>query len=87
VAESIRSELEALEQVGRVTAEDHRPVHAEFGFGTVEPDPVRDDSVQDDSVQDPVASAQDPVAVIGGINLATDLDDAWSRLKRSINPE
>ena len=31
--------------------------------------------------------AVDPVAAIGGINLATDLDDAWSRLKRSINPE
>jgi hypothetical protein len=70
VAESIRQELEALERVGRVTAADHRAVHAEFGFETVEPDPV-----------------EDPVAAIGGINLATDLDDAWSRLKRSINPE
>jgi hypothetical protein len=72
VAESIKQELEALEQVGRVTAEDHRPVHAEFGFDDVE------------TVSEPVV---DPVAAIGGINLATDLDDAWSRLKRSINPE
>ena len=70
MAESIKHELEALEQVGRVTAEDHRPVHADFDFEGVEPDP-----------------AEDPVAVIGGINLATDLDDAWSRLKRSINSE
>ena len=72
MAESIKQELEALEQVGRVTAEDHRPVHAEFGFDDVKP------------MSEPVV---DPVAAIGGINLATDLDDAWSRLKRSINPE
>jgi hypothetical protein len=66
VAESIKSELEALEQVGRVTAEDHRPVHSEFGFEEVGPDPVE---------------------LVGGINVTNDLDDAWSRLKRSINPE
>jgi hypothetical protein len=70
VKESIKSELEALERVGRVTAQDRRAVHSEFGFEQVtqEPEP-------------------DPVALVGGINLATDLDDAWSRLKRSINPE
>lgn len=70
MAESIKNELEALERMGRVTAQDHRPVHAEFGFNEVQPD-----------------LAEDPVALVGGINLATDLDDAWSRLKRSINPE
>lgn len=70
MAESIKNELEALERMGRVTAQDHRPVHAEFGFDAVQPDP-----------------AEDPVALVGGINLATDLDDAWSRLKRSVNPE
>jgi exonuclease III len=70
VAESIKTELESLERMGRVTAQDHRPVHAEFGFEGVQPDP-----------------AEDPVALVGGINVATDLDDAWSRLKRSINPE
>lgn len=75
MAKSIKNELEALERVGRVTAEDHRPVHAEFGFEGVEQDPAEPDP------------AGDPVTVIGGINLATDLDDAWSRLKRSINPE
>lgn len=74
MAESIKSELEALERVGRVTAQDHRPVHTEFGFDGVEPDPAE-------------APGYDPVAAVGGINLATDLDDAWSRLKRSINPE
>lgn len=56
--------------MGRVTAQDHRPVHAKFGFDAVQPDP-----------------AEDPVALVGGINLTTDLDDAWSRLKRTINPE
>lgn len=56
--------------MGRVTAQDQRPVHAEFGFDAVKPDP-----------------AQDPVALVGGLNVTTDLDDAWSRLKRTINPE
>ncbi|MGH2960485.1 MAG: hypothetical protein ACRDKE_12825 [Solirubrobacterales bacterium] len=70
MAESIQTELEALERMGRVTAQDHRPVHAEFGFESVQPD-----------------SAQDPVELVGGLNLTNDLDDAWSRLKRSINPE
>lgn len=56
--------------MGRVTAQDHRPVHAEFGFDVVQPD-----------------RAEDPVALVGGINLTTDLDDAWSRLKRTINSE
>lgn len=70
MAESIKNELEVLEQMGRVSAHGRRPVHAEFGFDAVQPDP-----------------ADDPVAIVGGINLATDLDDAWSRLKRSINPE
>lgn len=66
----IRNELEALERMGRVTARDHRPVHTEFGFDAVQPDP-----------------AADPVALVGGLNVASDLDDAWSRLRRSINPE
>ena len=70
MAESIKTELEALEQMGRVTAQDHRPVHADFGFEAVGPDPE-----------------YDPVALVGGLNVASDLDDAWSRLKRSINPE
>jgi hypothetical protein len=74
MADSIKNELEALEQVGRVTAQDRRPVHTEFGFEGVVPDSVREPEF-------------DPVAAVGGINLATDLDDAWSRLKRSINPE
>lgn len=74
MAESIKNELEALEQVGRVTAQDRRPVHTEFGFEGIEPDSAE-------------TQEYDPVAAVGGINLATDLDDAWSRLKRSINPE
>ncbi|MBJ7459473.1 MAG: hypothetical protein JHD02_09830 [Thermoleophilaceae bacterium] len=70
MAESIKNELEALERTGRVRAQDHRPVHAEFGFSAVQPDP-----------------AHDPVALVGGLNVAGNLDDAWSRLKRSVNPE
>jgi hypothetical protein len=69
VAESIQNELEVLERTGRVTASEHRPVHAEFGLEEIK----RDD---------------DPSAVAAGpSDLASDLDNAWSRLKRSINPE
>lgn len=69
MAESIKSELEALERVGRMTASDQRPVHAEFGFEEIK---------QDDQ----------PAAVTAGTSgLASDLDNAWSRLKRQINPE
>lgn len=35
---SIKSELEALEEVGRVSASGQRRVHAEFGFEQIEPD-------------------------------------------------
>ena len=70
MAESIKNELELLERMGRVTAQDHRPVHADFGFNTAQADP-----------------AGDAIALVGGTNLTTDLDDAWSRLKRTINPE
>lgn len=70
MAESIKNELEMLERMGRVTAQDRRPVHAEFDFGTDQPE-----------------APEDSAALVGGINLTSDLDDAWSRLKRTINPE
>ena len=75
VAESIKNELELLEQTGRVTASGRRPVHAEFGFEEIQ----RDDVIQKDPEPGTVAA--------GPSDLASDLDNAWSRLKRSINPE
>lgn len=35
MTESIKHELEQLETVGRVSVSGQRPVHAEFGFGSI----------------------------------------------------
>jgi hypothetical protein len=69
MAESISRELARLEAAGRVTAHDHRPVHGEFDFGSIQREP---------------SPGEQPVTAG---DVASNLDDAWSRLKRTINPE
>jgi hypothetical protein len=70
MSESLSNELQRLERSGRVTARGHRPVHAEFGFTSIT------------SSQQPVAST----AAADEAPVANRLDDAYSRLKRRIDP-
>ena len=72
MAESIKLELEDLERTGRVTARDHRPVHGEFDFT---------------AIPEAAGDADEPVPVGAPSDIATGLDDAWSRLKQRIAPE
>lgn len=72
VNESIKSELEQLEEdggLGRVSVRGSRQVHAAFGFEQIEPD-------------DQKAAARPRTR-----DVASQLDEAWSRLKRRIQPE
>ena len=73
--ESIGQELTRLEETGRVSARDRRPVHRDFGFASLAPSPLR--------AQEQVtpATAQQPV-----VTITAELDDAWSRLKSKIDP-
>lgn len=72
VKESIGDELARLEETGRVSARDRRPIHRDFGFASLAPSPLRDPQPQ---------QSQEPVPA-----LAAELDDAWSRLKSKIDP-
>lgn len=75
MSESLSKELQQLERSGRVTARGHRPVHAQFGFESIGFASIK-------SSPQPAASTQpdrdEP--------LARDLDSAFDRLKRTVEP-
>lgn len=73
VAKSIETELEMLENVGRISVRGQRPVHAAFGFSEMRPD----------AAARPVADRQPSP----GSDLANELDNALSRLRASAGPE
>jgi hypothetical protein len=82
MAGSIRQQLEELERTGRVTARGRRPVHAEFGFATIEPDETASTPARSD--HRPTAPTEPDAR---RSELASSLDDAWSRLKRTATAE
>lgn len=82
MTKSIEEELKKLEATGRITASDHRPVHGDFGFSSLAPSPLKTGEAQQQAAPAPEpAPAPAPAEPV-----ATNLDDAWSRLKQTINP-
>lgn len=80
-SQGIAEELSQLEQAGRVSARDHRPVHKDFGFASIAPSPLsQPETSAAVSIASP-ASAPPPQPSIAG-----QIDDAWSRLKQRIEP-
>jgi hypothetical protein len=69
MAESIGTELEALESIGRVSVSGQREVHAEFGFG----------QMRRKEKADPAERAPDATPPTGEV--AGDIDEAFTRLK------
>jgi hypothetical protein len=65
---SIARELDALEEVGRVSVDAQRPVHAGFGFSAIKRDPQ-------------MADAQPRRSMADTPDVAEDLDAALDRLK------
>ena len=65
-----------VEETGRVSARDRRPVHGDFGFASLATSPLREPEPH------AVAAKQQQPAVA----LTAELDDAWSRLKSKIDP-
>jgi hypothetical protein len=81
MSKSIEEELKKLEATGRITASDHRPVHGDFGFSSLAPSPLKAAAAQQPAAPGP---QQEPEPAQP--ELAVNIDDAWSRLKQTINP-
>lgn len=79
MSNQLKSELEHLEQSGRISLRGHRPVHAAFGFTEIAGSTA--------SSQQPAASTQhERASTQHDEPLARDLDAAFSRLKSTIEP-
>ncbi|MGB0871886.1 MAG: hypothetical protein ACPGWS_00635 [Solirubrobacterales bacterium] len=78
----VAEELSQLEQAGRVSARDHRPVHKDFGFASIAPSPLsQPETSAAVSISSPVSAEPAAQPTIAG-----QIDDAWSRLKQRIEP-